>query len=86
MSDAATCPVRVDATLDSHLNRWLWLVKWLLATPHYVVLLFLWVAFVVVSVVGFFAIYWSSSLLSHWHLPDATRSRFSTSCSASTAG
>ena len=56
MSDAATYPVRVDATLDSHLNRWLWLVKWLLAIPHYVVLLFLWVAFVVVSVVGFFAI------------------------------
>ncbi len=48
MSDAANYPVRVDATLDSHLNRWMWLVKWLLATPHYVVLLFLWVAFVVV--------------------------------------
>ena len=49
-------PVRVDATLDSGLSRWLWLVKWLLAIPHYVVLFFLWVAFVVVSVIAFFAI------------------------------
>jgi hypothetical protein len=32
------------------------LVKWLLAVPHFVVLVFLWLAFVVVSVVAFFAI------------------------------
>jgi hypothetical protein len=31
-------------------------VKWLLAIPHYFVLFFLWVAFVVVSVIAFFAI------------------------------
>lgn len=49
-------PVRVEATLDEPLNRGLWLVKWLLAIPHYVVLVFLWVAFWVVSVVAFFAI------------------------------
>ena len=49
-------PVRVDARLDEPLSRWLWLVKWLLALPHYVVLAFLWMAFVVVSVVAFFAI------------------------------
>ena len=52
----APYPVRVDATLDSPLSRWLWLVKWLLAIPHYIVLVFLWVAFVVLSVVAFFAI------------------------------
>ncbi|HET9077156.1 MAG TPA: DUF4389 domain-containing protein [Acidimicrobiales bacterium] len=46
----------MDATLDQELSRWLWLVKWLLAIPHYVLLLFLWVAFVVVSVAAFFAI------------------------------
>src|SRR5687768_6631784 len=49
-------PVRVDAALDPALSRWLWLVKWLLLIPHYVVLFFLWVAFVVVTVIAFFAI------------------------------
>lgn len=52
----STYPVRVDAHLDAPLSRWLWLVKWLLAIPHYVVLAFLWLAFVVLSVVAFFAI------------------------------
>lgn len=49
-------PVRVDAYLDPQLSRWLWLVKWLLSIPHYVVLFFLWIAFAVLSVVAFFAI------------------------------
>ncbi|TQL18697.1 uncharacterized protein DUF4389 [Streptomyces sp. SLBN-134] len=49
-------PARVTAVLDAPLSRWLWLVKWLLALPHYVVLAFLWVAFAVVSVVAFFAV------------------------------
>jgi hypothetical protein len=49
---ATTYPVRVDARRDSSLSRWLWLVKWFLAIPHYVVLGFLWLAFVVLSAVG----------------------------------
>lgn len=53
---AAVYPVRVDARLDPHLSRWLWLVKWILAIPHYVVLLFLWIAFVFVSIGAFFAV------------------------------
>ena len=53
---APAYPVRVDGALDRHLSRWLWLVKWFLAIPHYVVLAFLWLAFIVLSVVAFFAI------------------------------
>lgn len=49
-------PVRLTATCDPQLSRWLWLVKWLLALPHYIVLALLWVAFVVVGIVAFFAI------------------------------
>ena len=49
-------PVQVRARLDEPLSRWLWLVKWLLAIPHYIVLLFLWIAFAVVTVIAFFAI------------------------------
>jgi hypothetical protein len=51
-----TNPVRIEGRLDSKLSRWLWLVKWLLAIPHYVVLAFLWIAFFVLTVVAYFAI------------------------------
>jgi hypothetical protein len=53
---AATYPIHVDAQLDSGLSRWLWLVKWVLAVPHYFVLAFLWLAFLLLSMVAFFAI------------------------------
>ena len=56
MDDRPSNPVRLEGRLDSHLSRWLWLVKWLLAIPHYVVLFFLWIAFVVLTIVAFFAI------------------------------
>ncbi len=49
-------PVHVDASLDPSTSRGLWLVKWLLLVPHYVVLAVLWPAFLAVSVVAFVAI------------------------------
>ena len=49
-------PVVVRGRLDDPLNRWLWLVKWLLLIPHYIVLIFLWIAFFLVTVVAFFAV------------------------------
>jgi hypothetical protein len=49
-------PLRVEGELDSHLSRWLWLVKWVLVIPHVVALVFLWLAFVVLTVIAFLAI------------------------------
>jgi hypothetical protein len=49
-------PVRVEAALDSRVNRWLWIFKWLLAIPHYLLLALLWLTFAVLSVFAFFAI------------------------------
>ena len=49
-------PFSFKGELTEPLSRWLWLVKWFLLIPHYIVLAFLWVAFVVVWVIAFFAI------------------------------
>ena len=53
---AAASPLLMEGHLDPGLSRWQWLVKWFLAIPHFVVLSLLWVAFVVLTVVAFFAI------------------------------
>jgi hypothetical protein len=49
-------PVRLVGQFDEHLSRWLWLVKWILLIPHFIVLAVLWLAFWVVTVIAFFAI------------------------------
>ena len=52
----STLPVRVRASFDPELGRLLWLVKWLLAIPHYLILLLLWPVFAVLTLAAFFAI------------------------------
>lgn len=49
-------PVRLDAELQPGLSRGLWLVKWIAAFPHLVILVVLWAAFGVLTVVAWFAI------------------------------
>ncbi len=49
----ATDPLRVRGDLDPTLSRWMWLVKWLLAIPHFSALFFLHIAYLALT---FFAI------------------------------
>jgi hypothetical protein len=54
--DVVPYPVAVEARLDEPLSRWLWLVKWFLAIPHWIALAFLWAAFAVLTIVALVAI------------------------------
>jgi Domain of unknown function (DUF4389) len=53
---AGPYPAEVVGVRDPQLSRGLWLVKWLLAIPHYFILVFLWFAFLVTTVIAGFAI------------------------------
>jgi Domain of unknown function (DUF4389) len=48
-------PVLLEARIDSP-SQWLWLVKWFLAIPHFVVLALLWLVFFVLTFIAWFAI------------------------------
>ncbi len=51
-----TYPVRLRGEYGESLSRWLWLVKWILAIPHYIILIFLGIAFLVLSTIAGVAI------------------------------
>ncbi len=42
--------------VQADLNRWLPLVKWILAIPHYIILVFLWIALIVAVIIAWVAI------------------------------
>lgn len=49
-------PARLIGHLDPGLSRGLWLIKWFLAVPHVIILIFLWFALVVTTIAAAFAI------------------------------
>jgi hypothetical protein len=53
---STTYPLRIEGTLDQELSRGLWLIKWVLAIPHFVILAFLWIGLLASTVVALFAI------------------------------
>jgi len=56
MSEQVAYPVSIKGELTVPPARGWWLIKWLLGIPHYIILAFLWIAFVVVWIIAFFAI------------------------------
>jgi hypothetical protein len=53
---AETYPVTLKGELSMPPGRGWWLITWLLGIPHYIILAFLWIAFIVVWIIAFFAI------------------------------
>ena len=54
--DPGNDPASVAITRPEELVRWLPLVKWFLAIPHYIVLTFIWIGAVFVGIAAFFAV------------------------------
>jgi uncharacterized protein DUF4389 len=58
---AATYPVRLDAERQDRYQRFLPLVKWFLAIPHYFVLVFLFLGVLFAHLIAFFAVIFTRS-------------------------
>jgi len=56
ITEQMTYPVSIKGELTVPPARGWWLIKWLLGIPHYVILVGLWIAFIVVSMIAFFSI------------------------------
>jgi hypothetical protein len=56
MDPSSPYPLQLSGHLAPQLSRGLWLVKWLLLIPHLIALFFLGIAFLGVSIAGFFTI------------------------------
>jgi hypothetical protein len=54
--DAGEYAVTLEIDYDDNLSRWMIFVKWLLAIPHFIILIFLIIAAYVVGTIAFFAI------------------------------
>ncbi|HEY97866.1 MAG TPA: DUF4389 domain-containing protein [Dehalococcoidia bacterium] len=55
-AEKKTYPVNIRGELTVPPGPGWWLLKWLLGIPHYILLFFLWVAFIIVCIVAFFNI------------------------------
>jgi hypothetical protein len=55
-ADAGPYPAALEASLDEPLSPALWLIKWFLAIPHFIVLGFLWAVFLVLCFLAWIAI------------------------------
>jgi len=60
MAQQNSYPVTLKGELTVPPGSGLWLIKWLLAIPHFFILFFLWIAFVVAWVIALFAIVFTS--------------------------
>src|SRR5207248_11606903 len=49
-------PVRLEGELTLPLSRWLWLVKWFLLIPHFLILVLLWIALILTTIGAFFVL------------------------------
>ena len=55
-NDLQAYPLEIRGDLSPELSRWLWLVKWILAIPHFILLIFLSIAALVVWFIAWWAI------------------------------